>query len=707
MDRNLGSQNLRGCQIKQKTVMTDLDSVEAGQTLFTRIALVTFIVVVCFLASFLTGYLGGLAGLWIVIGFYRLQCILMLIVLLFWITIASYKTLSQSLIFATLVAISAIGGLEILVQMHLLKFSPGFFVSALSLVIVGLTSTVGSFLLLRLSSAVVNILLINAKSIKILIVMLLVIAAIFGSQAAKNAVFSATSPAIQSAISELSNIERTIANVAKFASAVGLSLLIAFSSWRTNRLRNLPWNHLDVLRDWVLAIGCWGGTSFHNLDLSNVNFTGATLANTDLRAKLLYRTCFRNVIGLNRARVDNQYLDLNNPKVQRLLTQGTSQDRQFHRFNLQGAYLQEAEMREFDLTDADLTGADLQRAMLRDSVLVRTKLSNVNLKGSDLRDSNLTDTNLTGADCRETDLRDAIFVRAQVARVDFSGADLTGICIEDWSVSSQTNFQNVRCDYVYRKYKNGERTARYPVDRNFEAGEFAFLFQQLENELELVFKGEEFDYTALSLTFDRLQTEKLDLKLKLQGIEQRQDLWVVKVTSDDPANVERRIKEIQDAVYQGYEATTTRLENDPLIRRIISDVANIKKTQEEIGEEVNQLAKRIGSNFYFLGGTITNVTGAGEIKYTEASNQVRSLVTGDGHETQVVNTLLNQLRSSNVATTANEQTELIQFVILEEAQRDPQFKQFLLQQAQQILAALPESSIATALRGAIATLNSV
>ena len=39
-------------------------------------------------------------------------------------------------------------------------------------------------------------------------------------------------------------------------------------------------------------------------------------------------------------------------------------------------------------------------------------------------------------------------------------------------------------------------THRYPVDRNFEPGEFAALFQPPENELELIFKGD-FSYSAI------------------------------------------------------------------------------------------------------------------------------------------------------------------------------------------------------------------
>jgi uncharacterized protein YjbI with pentapeptide repeats len=458
------------------------------------------------------------------------------------------------------------------------------------------------------------------------------------------------------------------------------------------------------LRQVCIEIAAWGGTSFYHLDLSHLNFSRADVANCDLRAKKLYRTCFQGVVGLERARVDNHCLDLAYPKVQRLLTHGSSPDPDFHRFNLQGAYLQNADMRRFDLTDTILTGADLKGADLRGSLLIRTQLAEADLEGVDLRSNILIDANLTEANLREADLRDCILVRSQVARADFTGAEMTGICIEDWSISSKTNFMAVRCDYVFRQYENGQPTYRYPIDRDFEPGEFAVLFQQPENEFELVFKGD-FDYTALSLTFDKLQRDKPDLGLTLHGIEQRGELWVVEIVSDDPARVENHIQEIQDAVYQGYEVTATRLENNPLIRRIISDVANIRKSQEETVEEMKQLAQRIGSNFYFLGGTISNVTGAGEITYTEASHQVRNLFTYGQQAPHLANALLHQLQTSNVATNAHEQAELIQFVILEEAQRDPNFKQFLLQQKHQILFALPEGVIASAVKSAVSHLN--
>ena len=699
------TKRVQGKKFNPGSLQPDLQNAVAGQKITFKVFMLFLVVILAFLSVLIASCIGGVTGLHIVFGQkaplpFRAMAIITTVVILSSTAQNLPKTfLAFGLSFFTVAIVP-----ELLANLSIIKLPDSAYSLSLRTLIAtafGLGCSIVAFLGIRLALALSDVLFIQPRFLKFAGVPIGILAAFVGSQVAISGELTSSSSEFREILAK-STDARTLVTVSGIAYGLGLTLM----GWLANYLRDTPWAYPDLLHSWVLAIGSWRGTSFVNLDLSDINFRYAKLANSDLRARKLYRTCFQGAIGLERARVDNQYLDLEYPKVQLLLTHGSSRDKDFQGFNLRGAYLQNADLRSFDFTDTNLTGADLKGADLRESALVRTQLAGVDFQDVDLRRNILIDANLTEANLRAADLRDCILVRAQVARADFSGADLTGICIEDWSVSSKTKFTGVRCEYIYRRYRDGQPTDRYPVDRNFEPGEFASLFQQPENELELVFKGEEFDYTALSLTFDKLQTDKPDLKLKLQGIEQRQDLWVVKVTSDDPANVESRIKEIQDAVYQGYEITTTRLENNPLIRRIISDVANIKKTQEEIGEEVNQLAKRIGSNFYFLGGTITNVTGAGEIKYTEASSQVRSLVTGSGHETQVVNTLLNQLRSSNVATTANEQTELIQFVILEEAQRDPQFKQFLLQQAQQILAALPESSIATAIRGAIAQLES-
>jgi hypothetical protein len=429
--------------------------------------------------------------------------------------------------------------------------------------------------------------------------------------------------------------------------------------------------------------------------------------------------CLKNLKGLDRARIDNRYFDIDKPEVQMLLTQGFCYEKYFVGVNLQGAYLRGAsDMRDFNLADARLNGADLQEADLRGSTFLRTQLPEADLRGADLRRTNFTDANLTAASIQEADLRNCFFVRAQVARADFSGADLTGVCIEDWSVSSKTNFTNVRCDYVFKKYEDGQTTHRYPSDRNFEPGEFAALFQQPENELELIFKGD-FNYSALSLAFDKLKTEKPELDLELKGIEQRGNLWVVLVTSSNPT-VEAQLEQqfnavyqttrnndsvettIKDSIYRDYEDIKQRLaESQQLVRQS-------QRIAESQAETLKNLSKQaLGTNFYIEGSNITNLTGQGQIEYTEAAGQIRSLVTRSGTEAQISQgsqQVLSQLQ--DIATTPPLQTELIQQILLKEAQRDPAFRRFLLQQRQQILTALPPGAIASAIQGAIAQLTS-
>lgn len=475
----------------------------------------------------------------------------------------------------------------------------------------------------------------------------------------------------------------------------------------------------EFLRMWAISIGCWRGTSFYDLDLSGVNFRNAKLANTDLRARTLYRTCFQGADGLERAKVDRRYLDLDDWKVQQLLTCGGSSEHNFRRCNLQGAYLQNANLREIDFTDTNLTGGDLKRADLRESILVRTQSANIDCNETDLRKAILIDANLTEASFRQADLRGCLLVRAQVARADFTEADLTGVCIEDWSVSSKTRFTGVRCDYIYRKYESGQLLDRYPVDRNFEPGEFASLFAEPEDEVELVFKGD-FNIAALSLALYKLQTDASELNLELRGVEQRENLWVAKIKSTSSSLNERLIQErltsiyqdplsnrttvettIKSSIYRDYEETKRRLaESEHLVR----ELAGISGSQ---AEALKELSKRsFGNNFFISGSTITNLAGSGQIEYREAASSIRSLVTNrlDPHIT--LQQLIGQFNAQNVATTSTTQRELIQQVLLSEANQDPTFRQFLIEQEQQIINSVPSRDIAIAVQAAIAQLKS-
>jgi hypothetical protein len=253
------------------------------------------------------------------------------------------------------------------------------------------------------------------------------------------------------------------------------------------------------------AIVNLGGTSFRDLDLSHLNFSGLTLANVDLRAKKLYRTCFLNTTGWDATTVDHRYLDLDQPKVQALLS-GQSTTKNFCRTSLRGAYLR-GDLQEFEFTEAILDGADL----------------------------------------RGVNLRYAKFVRTLVTDVDFSQADLTGCCLKDWSFNRQTCFEGVICDYIYRDYdyENDKPTLRYPLERNFEPGEFEAIVRKLETSYELVF-DQQLDPISLSFVFEKFRLEDESLGLELQGLEQRGEFWIVKVGHREGVSRQQVVEQVNE-----------------------------------------------------------------------------------------------------------------------------------------------------------------
>jgi Pentapeptide repeats (8 copies) len=367
------------------------------------------------------------------------------------------------------------------------------------------------------------------------------------------------------------------------------------------------------------------------------------------------------------------YLDLGNPKVQKLLTspEQLSEDKDFSRINLQGAYLQEAILHEFKFIETNLNGADLKNA----------------------------------------DLFKSILVGAQVKGADFTGANLTGICIEDWSVNSQTCFSGVTCKYIYRKYENDKASDKYPNGRDFEPGEFEAIFQKLGNVVELIFK-EQFNGTAFHLTMEKLKLEDDSLGLELQGFEKRGNLGVVKVSHNE--NIPSR--EVEQRFYQGYEEINWQLQalkeqNKQLLDILTNQVQIQVRVMDNQATAIERYSRQpSGSSFFIMGSTITNLAGSGQIDYNEASNKIRSLVASGGDPTQITTTiqsLLNQFQQQSSATTSEEQAELIQQVILQEAGKDEAFKQSFIQQSQQIMAAIPEGAIASAIRNAIAHLSSL
>ncbi|MEH2151491.1 pentapeptide repeat-containing protein [Nostoc sp.] len=391
----------------------------------------------------------------------------------------------------------------------------------------------------------------------------------------------------------------------------------------------------DAILSLGKAIANLGGTSFYKLDLSHLNFSAISLANIDLRAKKLYRTRFTDTTDWEAATVDDSYLDLHQPKVQALL-KGEPITQNFFRTNLRGAYLQKAKLQDFDFTEAILDGADLRGAKLHD----------------------------------------AKFVRTLVTDVDFSEANLTGCCIKDWSFNRQTCFQGVICEYIYRDLEDGEVSERYryPIGRNFLPGEFEAIVRKLETSYELVFE-QEIDPISLSFVFEKFRLEDESLGLELQGLEQRGDLWIVKVGHREGVSrqqVVERVNETYEDLRKVYQLAFDD-KNDQISRlssyiQVLIDMSQklVERTGSSAAESVTvqvqghpiYLTNQVGENM-----ENKNINAGGNVDASKGTRFIGD-ITGStinlGEISGSVSNVLNQLPSSPEPTQLGIKELLIQ-----------------------------------------------
>ena len=267
-------------------------------------------------------------------------------------------------------------------------------------------------------------------------------------------------------------------------------LTSAYLSWRTlERDSRYAW-----IRAIAIVFAASGGTRFHNANLSRATFTQATLRNTDLRQATLTLTNWHRSKKLDLARLGGTILL--NPKVRALAVTHRGAGQSYKGLELKGLHLAGA-----DLSDADLTEADI---------------SNATLEGAWLERANLTKTQALGT--------------------NFHQARLTGACVEEWNIGPSTQLEGAICEYVY--LLNGQREPQ-PSSGTFEPGEFAKLFKEVLDTVNLIFRNG-LDWRAFITAFKQVQVENEGTELSIQGIDNKGDgVMVVRVNVPPETNKEK------------------------------------------------------------------------------------------------------------------------------------------------------------------------
>jgi uncharacterized protein YjbI with pentapeptide repeats len=220
--------------------------------------------------------------------------------------------------------------------------------------------------------------------------------------------------------------------------ACGISGAIALVMiWLATYTGRLAWQgskRYALIRRVAIAISTQG-TTFRGAKLIDANFTGATLKNTDFRDAKLTRTCWLKSRQLEQGRLEGTYLD--NPTIRQLVVTKDGREQHFDYCNLRGINLQDA-----DLTDVSLICSDLSESTLQNADLSRAKL-----------------------------------VQSQLYQANLTHACLTGAYIQDWGISTDTQLEGVKCEYIHMRLptKDDPDPCRKPDNRkeNFKDGDFS------------------------------------------------------------------------------------------------------------------------------------------------------------------------------------------------------------------------------------------
>ncbi len=284
-------------------------------------------------------------------------------------------------------------------------------------------------------------------------------------------------------------------------------------------------------------------------NLRSADLSGANLEGVNLEYANLIRT---NFTGANLSNANLRYVNLS--------------DANLANTNLSGVDLWSANLDRTNLSDANLTGANLEKVDLESANLTGVRFIKTNLTGVDLSKRNLANQDLSKAN-----LTNSILNGVEALGANFSGAILTGACIEDWNINSQTNLENVQCNYIYLKRTFSEEkqkfifTDRVPHDLNqtFAPCEFSKRFQGVLETVELYFDGG-VDWQAFLESFNKLQIEDNSNELSINSFENKGNgAFLIRISvpeSADKAEIEKYLSQ-QYQLEAELKSSTEKLES--------------------------------------------------------------------------------------------------------------------------------------------------
>jgi uncharacterized protein YjbI with pentapeptide repeats len=352
-----------------------------------------------------------------------------------------------------------------------------------------------------------------------------------------------------------------------------------------------------------------GATSFRGANLTDADFAEASLKNADFRKATLIRTNWYLVKQLEQARCDRTYLE--DPQIRQLAITKDGQGKHFEHL--------------------DLSGLNLKDANLKDAFFI----------GADLNEATLENANLTGAR----------LIKTQLYQANLSGTRLTGAYIENWGISTQTNLNNVQCDYIFMQLPTDADPdpCRKPDNKkeNFKEGDFADFIAPIIKTLDLyhtqnldlrevgikfktldLFHNEGIDPSAAAIAIKQLIEQHPEAELEVISLEGRGNEKIrlqAKVAGDtnrSELNAEyfAKYQQIKSLPYSDMQSLLTGIEEkderirglEKLLENAISQPKFYVETYHNQGEFIMAQENKGNVNISGVQGNISGIAAAGE-----------------------------------------------------------------------------------------------
>jgi uncharacterized protein YjbI with pentapeptide repeats len=429
----------------------------------------------------------------------------------------------------------------------------------------------------------------------------------------------------------------------------------------------------------TIALCTSKGTSFRNANLTNANCTQAIFKHTDLRHSTLTRTNWLQAKGLDQARTSGTCLD--DREIRRLIITKDGNAKNFDHYDLRGINLEGA-----SLIDASFIGADFSEATLHNANLSKAKLA-----------------------------------QAQLYRTDLTGACLTGAYIQDWAISTDTNLQNVRCEYIYMRLPTADDPDpwRKPDNRyeTFQEGDFSDFIAPIVKTLDLyrqqnidprqiasafktldLYHYEGIDPGAAAVALKQLAENHPEAGLEIVALEGRGEEKIrlqARVTgkadqSKLSAEYFERYQKASSLPYGDLQALLTGIEEkderirslEKMVMTAIESNKSYIETYYSLGDTMNEKSSininaggNIGDVSGISGGDVSGVLNLGTIS-GNVTNSINQLPESPQSEEPNIKNLLQQLQAiieaDNDLPQKGKETALTQVQVLAEVAQDPE-----------------------------------